>query len=81
MFSVFQAKRRLTLYGFAGVPVGEQQVLECRACGVRFAIPADMKEELQRRMISANRLADLAGHLPIGTFDRNLAKLGGTQRV
>jgi uncharacterized protein YbaR (Trm112 family) len=66
MFSVFQAKRKLTLYGFGGLPVGEQQVLECRNCGVRFAIPPDMREELQRRLISANRLADLAGQLPLG---------------
>ena len=65
MFSVFQAKRKMTFYGFGGVPVGEQQVLECRACGVRFAIPPDMKSELQRRMISANRLADLASQLPL----------------
>src|SRR3954447_1563746 len=65
MFSVFQAKRKLTLYGLGGVPVGEQQVLECRHCGVRFALPPEMREELQRRMISADRLADLAGQLPL----------------
>lgn len=69
MFSVFEAKRKLTLYGFGGLPVGEQQVLECRSCGVRFAIPPDMKEELQRRMISADRLADLAGQLPLANGD------------
>jgi DnaJ domain len=65
MFGVFQAKRKMTFYGFGGVPVGEQQVLECRACGVRFAIPPGMKAELEQRMISANRLADLASQLPI----------------
>lgn len=26
-------------------------------------------------------IARKAGHLPLGTFDRNLAKLGGTQRL
>jgi hypothetical protein len=66
MFSVLQAKRKLTLYGFGGVPVGEQQVLECRSCNVRFAIPPEMHDELQRRMISSDRLADLAGQLPLG---------------
>ena len=60
MFSVLQAKRKLTLYGFGGVPVGEQQVLECRSCNVRFAIPPEM------HMISSDRLADLAGQLPLG---------------
>jgi hypothetical protein len=67
MFGVYQAKRKVTFYGFGGVPVGEQQVLECRNCGVRFAIPPDMKEELQKRIISANRLADLANQLPIAS--------------
>lgn len=66
MFTVYEAKRKLTLYGMGGVPVGEQQVLECRSCGVRFAIPPEMKQELQNRMISADRLADLAGQLPMG---------------
>jgi hypothetical protein len=66
MLSVLQAKRKLTLYGLGGVPVGEQRVLECRSCGVRFALPPQMHEELQRRMISAERLADLAGQLPVG---------------
>jgi hypothetical protein len=69
MFTVFQAKRKLTLYGLGGLPVGEQQVLECRACSVRFALPPEMREELQSRMISANRLADLAGQLPLGNGD------------
>jgi DnaJ-domain-containing protein 1 len=71
MFSVFQAKRKLTLYGLGGVPVGEQQILECRSCGVRFALPPEMREELERRLISANRLADLAGQLPLGNGDAN----------
>jgi DnaJ-domain-containing protein 1 len=66
MFSVLQAKRKLTLYGFGGVPVGEQQVLECRHCNVRFALPPEMHDELQKRMISSDRLADLAGQLPLG---------------
>lgn len=66
MFSVLQAKRKLTLYGFGGMPVGEQRVLECRSCNVRFAIPPEMHDELQRRMISSDKLADLAGQLPMG---------------
>jgi hypothetical protein len=56
----------MTLYGFGGVPVGEQQVLECRNCNVRFALPPEMLEELQKRMISSDRLAELAGQLPMG---------------
>lgn len=71
MFTVYEAKRKLTLYGMGGVPVGEQQVLECRSCGVRFAIPPEMKQELHSRMISADRLADLAGQLPLGAGNGN----------
>ena len=71
MFSVFQSKKKLTLYGLGGVPMGEQQLLECRNCGVRFAIPPDMRGELQKRMISSDRLADLAGQLPLGNGSTN----------
>jgi DnaJ-domain-containing protein 1 len=74
MFTVFQAKRRLTLYGFAGVPLSEQQILECRSCGVKFAIPPEMREQLQSRMISADRLADLAGQLPMATGEQENGK-------
>jgi len=66
MFSVFTAKRKLTLYAIPALPMGEQLLLECRFCNARFALPPDQREELQRRLISADKLADLAGQLPIG---------------
>lgn len=78
MFTVFQAKRKLTLYGLAGVPVGEQQVLECRNCGIRFALPPEMRDELQKRLISADRLADLAGRLPLTNGEGNNEYAGET---
>jgi hypothetical protein len=78
MFTVFQAKRKLTLYGLGGVPMSEQQVLECRNCGVRFALPPEMREELQRRLISADCLADLAGQLPLGAGANGNAEPGET---
>ena len=61
VFSVYQAKRKLTISIVASLPVGEQFVLECRSCGVRFAIPPAMQAELQQRLISADRLAEMAG--------------------
>ena len=74
MFTVFQARRRLTLYGFAGVPLNEQQILECRSCNVRFAIPPEMRDQLKSRMISADRLADLAGQLPMSSGNGDHSK-------
>lgn len=78
MFTVFQAKRKLTLYGLGGVPMGEQRVLECRKCGVRFALPPEMHDELQQRLISADRLADLAGQLPLRSGENGAGQPGET---
>lgn len=64
VFTVYQNKRRLTISVIASLPVGQQYVLECRSCGVKFAIPPAMQAELQERLISADRLADFVGRMP-----------------
>lgn len=64
IFTVFQNKRKLTISMVAALPVGQQYVLECRACGVKFTIPPAMQAELQERLISADRLAELVGRMP-----------------
>jgi DnaJ-like protein len=58
VFTVYEAKRKLTLSMFVAVPMGQQQVLECRACGFRFALPPEMRDQLNDRLISADQLAD-----------------------
>ena len=63
-FTVYLAKRKMTISMFASVPMGEQHVLECRHCQARFALPPEMKDQLQSRMITADRLADLVDQLP-----------------
>ena len=63
-FTVYLAKRKMTISIIASVPLGEQHVLECRHCGVRFAWPPERKEELQSRLITADRLVDLVEQLP-----------------
>lgn len=63
-FTVYHAKRKMTISMFAAVPMGEQHVLECRHCGARFALPPEMKDQLQSRLITADRLADLVDQLP-----------------
>jgi len=63
-FTVYLAKRKMTISMFAQVPMGEQHLLECRHCGARFALPPEMKAQLQSRLITADRLADLVDQLP-----------------
>ena len=75
-FTVYLAKRRMTISMFATVPMGEQHVLECRHCQARFAIPPEMKDQLQARLITADRLADLVEQLP----DQRSAKRGRSAR-
>jgi hypothetical protein len=58
VFTVYEAKRKMTVSMFLSVPMGQQQVLECRACAFRFAVPPEMQEQLQSRLISADKLAD-----------------------
>ena len=62
--TVYLAKRKMTISIVATVPMGEQHVIECRACAARFAWPPDRKQELLSRLISADRLADLVEQLP-----------------
>lgn len=64
VFTVYEAKRKLTVSILVAVPMGQQQVLECRACGVRFALPPEMKDQLQDRLISADSLADYITRMP-----------------
>jgi len=64
VFTVYLAKRKITLYVVAAVPVREQHVLECRACGTRFALPPNQKDELKERLISADQLADYVTRMP-----------------
>src|SRR5262249_17488865 len=66
VFTVYEAKRKITVSLVVALPAGQQQVLECRACGVRFALPAEMRAQLKERLISADRLAHSFPRLPAG---------------
>jgi hypothetical protein len=50
------AKRKLTLYIVAAIPMNTQMVLECGNCHVRFAIPKDEQADMKERLISAEEL-------------------------
>jgi hypothetical protein len=55
-FTVTMAKRKLTLYIVAAIPMNQQMVLECGNCHVRFAIPKGEQDEMRQRLISAEEL-------------------------
>jgi hypothetical protein len=59
-FTVYTAKRNITVFVVAAVPVGEQMIVECSHCKVRFAIPKDNQQEMRQRLISADELAHQA---------------------
>jgi hypothetical protein len=64
-FTVTMAKRKLTLYIVAAIPMNQQMVLECGNCHVRFAIPKAEQEEMRQRLISAEELtARMLGNAP-----------------
>lgn len=66
-FSVYVSKRKMTISMLASVPMGEQHILECRHCGTRFAIPPEMRADLEQRLISADKMADLVERMPVST--------------
>jgi hypothetical protein len=55
-FTVTMAKRKLTLYIVAAIPMNTQMVLECGNCHVRFAIPKNEQDAMKARLISAEEL-------------------------
>lgn len=60
LFAVYHAKRKVTFYTLPTVSVREQMVVECRACGQRFAVPPDMREQFaERLMTEAEAVAQL----------------------
>ena len=63
-FTVYLARRKMTISMLAAVPMGEQHLLECRHCSVRFAVPPEMKEQLEERLITTDKLADMVDRLP-----------------
>ena len=59
-FAVYQAKRKVTFYTLPTISVREQLVVECRSCGQRFAVPADMREQLLQQLLTE---AQVTAHL------------------
>lgn len=69
-FALFQSTRKVTLFTMPTVSVREQQVLECRACEARFAVPADRREEFTARLLSPDEIAAYVRDAIPGTTHR-----------
>ncbi len=52
LFAVYRAKRKVTFYSLPTVSVRDQMVVECRACGQRFAVPAEMRDQFAERLMT-----------------------------
>ena len=58
VFSLYEASKKLTVYLVPTVTLGrEQQVLECRACQAKFAVPDDLRATLGSRLMTQEQLA------------------------
>src|SRR5918997_3764030 len=58
VFAVYDAKRKVTFWSMPTVAVRDQLVVECRTCQQRFAVPAEMREEFQTRILTEAQVQD-----------------------
>ena len=58
VFAVYDAKRKVTFWSMPTVAVRDQLVVECRTCQQRFAVPAEMREEFQARILTEAQVQD-----------------------
>lgn len=63
VFTVYQTERKLTVYMVPTISYGQQQVMECRACKTRFAVPAELRADLAQRLMSPDQLATQLGRI------------------
>jgi len=69
VFAVYQSKRKVTFYTLPTFSVREQQILECRSCGTRFAVPPELRERFAGHLMTeAEVVARMrqGGGLPAG---------------
>jgi hypothetical protein len=55
-FTVFNAKRKVTLYSIPTVSFRDQVVLECRACTQRFSVPDDMRQTILDQVLTEQEM-------------------------
>jgi len=63
-FSVYQLRKKFTLYFVPTFSYSNKQALECGACKVSFEVPKDMKEEIAESIMSQEELTKLIASIP-----------------
>mgnify|MGYP001297350253 CR=1 FL=1 len=58
VFSVYDTRRKLTLYFIPTLSVRSQQVMECTTCHGRWGVPDDVRELVQSRLMSQEQIAE-----------------------
>lgn len=66
LFVVYQAKRKVTFYSLPTVSVRDQLVVECRSCGQRFAVPAEMRDQFTERLLTEEEALNQLRRLGLG---------------
>ncbi len=64
-FALYQTRRKITFLTVPTVSVREQQVLECRTCGTKFAVPADRRDEFVARLMGPEEIAARLREAPV----------------
>src|SRR3954452_10339154 len=57
VFSVYDTRRKLTLYFIPTLNVRSQQVMECTTCHGRWGIPEDARAAVQQSLMSQEQIA------------------------
>lgn len=57
VFSVYATRRKLTFYLIPTLSYGEQHMLECGNCGMRFGVAPEHLPALRKRLMSQSELA------------------------
>ena len=58
VFSVYDTRRKLTLYFIPTVNVRSQQVMECTTCRGRWGVPDDQQVDIQKRLMTQEQIAE-----------------------
>lgn len=58
VFSVYETRRKLTLYFIPTLNVRSQQVMECTTCHGRWGIPDDVRSEVMSRLMTQEQISD-----------------------
>lgn len=78
VFAVYQSKRKVTFYTLPAFSLREQQLIECRSCGARFAVPPELRERFADRLMTEAQLRSRFGGSPSAGLPSNGAKPGPT---